>query len=71
MRRCILPPELNMPLVNVCVFDGSCSRLLISWTVYCLEDERMTLESLFEMVVAKSEAFRSFLIVSMCLKMHF
>ena len=45
-----------MPLVNASVFDASCSRLLISWTVFCIEDERMTLESLFEMVVARSEA---------------
>ena len=56
MRRRTLSPELNMPLVNVSVFDASCSRLLISWTVFCIQDERMTLESLFEMVVARSEA---------------
>ena len=31
------------------VFDASCSRLLILWTVFYIEDERMTLESLFEM----------------------
>ena len=33
----------------------SCSRLLVSWTVYSLQDERMTLGDLFEMVVARSE----------------
>ena len=42
-----------MSLVNVCVLDTSCSRLLVSWTVFCLEDERMTLGSLFEMIVAR------------------
>ena len=45
-----------MPLVNVSVYDASCSRLLIPWTVFCIEDERMTLEGLFETVVARSEA---------------
>ena len=42
-------------LVSVCVLDTSCSRLLVSWTVYSLQDERMTLGDLFEMVVARSE----------------
>ena len=26
-----------MPLVNMSVYDASCSRLLVSWTVFCIE----------------------------------
>ena len=37
-------------LVNVSVFDSSCSRTLLSWTVFSLEDDRMTLGGLFDMV---------------------
>ena len=42
-------------LVNVSVFDSSCLRTLLSWTVFSLEDDRMTLGGLFDMVVARCE----------------
>ena len=45
----------TMTLVNVCVYDSSCSRQLVQWTVFSIDDERMTLGSLFDMVTSRSE----------------
>ena len=43
-------------LVNVSIFDNLCSKQLLPWTVFCIEDDRMTLDRCFEMVVNKSGA---------------
>ena len=41
-------------LVNASIFDSSCSKQLLPWTVFSIEDERMTLDRCFEVVVNKS-----------------
>ena len=41
-------------LVNASIFDSSCSKQLLPWTVFSIEDERMTLDNCFEVVVSKS-----------------
>ena len=43
-------------LVNILIFDSLCSRQLLLWTVFCVEDDRMTLDHSFDMVVIKSGA---------------
>ena len=43
-------------LVNASIFDSSCSKQLLPWTVFSIEDERLTLDGCFEVVVSKSAA---------------
>ncbi len=38
-------------LVNCSLFDSGCKRTLISWTVYCIEDERLSIQGLYDMLV--------------------
>ena len=47
-------PAFMAILVNASIFDSSCSKLLLPWTVFSIEDERMTLDRCFEVVVNKS-----------------
>ena len=42
--------------VNVSIFNRLCSKQLLPWTVFCVEDDRMTLDCYFHMVVSKSGA---------------
>ena len=41
-------------LINIPIFDTTCSKTLLPWTVHCLQDERLALNDCFEMVVARS-----------------
>ena len=47
-------PAFMAILVNASIFDSSCSKQLLPWTVFSIEDERMTLDRCFEVVVNKS-----------------
>ena len=43
-------------LVNMSIYDSTCSKTLVPWTVHCVEDEiRQTLNDYFKMVVASSD----------------
>ena len=42
--------------VKVSIFNRLCSKQLLPWTVFCVEDDRMTLDRYFNMVVSKSGA---------------
>ena len=42
-------------LVNTSIYDSSCSKTLVPWTVHCVEDERLTLRGYFKMVVTRSD----------------
>ena len=42
--------------VNVSIFNRLCSKQLLPWTVFCVEDDRMTLDRYFNTVVSKSGA---------------
>ena len=44
---CIME-ERRETLVNSSVFDSSCGRTIISWKVYCIEDEKLTLQGLYD-----------------------
>ena len=35
-------------LVNASIYDSTCSKALVPWTVHCVEDERLTLGVFFE-----------------------
>ena len=48
-------PWVSLLLFCVCVIDSTCSKTLVSWTVHCVEDKRLTLSGCFEMVVARSD----------------
>ena len=37
-------------LVNTSIYDSTCSKTLVPWTVHCVEDKRQTLNGYFEMV---------------------
>lgn len=42
--------------VNVSIFNRLCSKQLLPWAVFCVEDDRMTLDRYFDMVVSKNGA---------------
>ena len=41
-------------LVSACILDSTCSKQLLPWTVFSVEDDRMTLDGCFEMAVSRS-----------------
>ena len=41
-------------LVNTSIFDTTCSKVLLPWTVHCLDDDRVTLSGCFETVLERS-----------------
>jgi len=45
-----------MALVNVRVYNSSASRTVVPWTIYHVEDERLTLKSLYELVTKDIDA---------------
>ena len=47
-------PAFMAILVNASIFYSSCSKQLLPWTVFSIEDERMTLDRCFDVVVNKS-----------------
>ena len=42
-------------LVNVSIFDSTCLKTLVPWTVHCLDDERLTLSGCYELLIRRSD----------------
>ena len=42
-------------LVNASIYDSTCSKTLVPWTVHCVEDERLTFGVFFETLVDRSD----------------
>ena len=43
-------------LVSLSIFDSSCSKTLLPWTIDIPEDDRMTIQRYYEMMVSKQPA---------------
>ena len=56
----VLVLKLMATLVNSFIFDSSCSETLLPWTIYMYmympEDDRITVQGYYEMVVSKQPA---------------
>ena len=53
----VLVLRLMATLVNLFFFDSSCSKTLLPWTIYMLEDAyRITVQGYYEIVVSKQPA---------------
>ena len=53
--KCCLKVKVACNGVNSFVFDSSCGRTIISWKVYCIEDEKLTLQLLMEGLLKRSK----------------
>ena len=53
--RC-LAVFLMAVLVSSSIFDLSCSKILLLWMIYMPEDDRITVQGYYEMVVSKQPA---------------
>lgn len=55
LLNCVLPPLDVLALMAILVnASSSCLKQLLPWTVFCVEDDWMTLDGCFEMVVSKN-----------------
>ena len=52
----VLVLNLMATLVNSFIFDSLCSKTLLPWTIYMPEDDRITVQGYYEMVVSKQPA---------------
>ena len=41
-------------LVNSSIFDSNCGKMIISWKLHCQEDEKLTIEGLYDVFVSSS-----------------
>ena len=46
---------LNTFIYTMYMYDSTCSKTLVPWTVHCMEDERQMLNGYFEMAMARSD----------------
>ena len=52
----VLVLKLMATIVSTFIFDSSFSKTLLPWTIYMLEDDRITVQAYYEMVVSKQPA---------------
>ena len=52
----VLVLKLMATILSTFIFDSSCSKTLLPWTIYMLEDDRITVQAYYEMVVSKQPA---------------